>query len=214
MSSPKTITLTPEALDRDGISAAETLAGAGNLTIGGALASGGSVTFTQAQHVTIYAAGDESGVTFTVTGTDRYGAALTEDITGPNATTVVSTANFQTVTQVAGDGATSGDVEVGVDGTCESQWYVLNYRGADSSVAIGCVLGASANLTYAVQHTYSDIFAAGFQEPDATAFTHSTLTGETTDQDGVYDNLPRACRLAITAHTAGSVSMTVIHEGS
>lgn len=211
MAQVKAITLSPTALDRDGISAAETLGGAASFTIGGALASGGTVTFTQPQHVTLYAAGDNSGVTFTVTGTDRYGNAMTEAITGPNATTVAGSKNFATVTDVASDGATTGDVEVGVDGTCESQWYVLNYRGPDFNIGIGCELTGTA--TYAVQHTFNNVLANGFVEDDATVYTHATLTGETTNQDGNYINPPVACRLAITAHTSGTVTMRVAHAG-
>ena len=58
------------------------MSGAGNLTINGALADGGSVTFDQPRNVIITSAGDDSGDTFTVTGTDETGTAQTEDITG------------------------------------------------------------------------------------------------------------------------------------
>ena len=211
MSRPKTITLSPTALDRNGISVAATLGGAGNLTLGGALASGGTVTFTQAQHVSIYAAGNNAAVTFTVTGTDRYGTAMTEAITGPNATTVTGSKNFATISQIAAGGATTGDVEAGVDGTCESQWFVLNYRGHDFNVGFGCELTATA--TYAVQHTFDNVLASGFVEDSATVYTNTTVTGETTNQDGNYTNPPVALRLAITAHTSGTVSIKIVGGG-
>lgn len=101
------------AADADGISTAATLAEAGNLTINGALASGGSVTFDQPRNVTITSAGDDQGVTFTVTGTDETGAAQTESITGVNADTATGTSYFATVTQIAADGATAGNVTAG-----------------------------------------------------------------------------------------------------
>lgn len=211
MARVRSITLSPTALDRDGISVAETLGAAGSFTLGGALASGGSVTFTQPQHVTFYSAGNNSGVVFTITGTDRYGNAMTEDVTGPNGTTVTGTKNFATVTDVASDGATTGDVEVGVDGTCESQWYVLNYRGADFNIGIGCELTGTA--TYSVQHTFNNVLATTFVEDDATVFTHDTLASETTNQDGNYVNPPVAVRLAITAHTSGDATMRIAHAG-
>lgn len=213
MSRPKSITLSPTALDRNGISTTQTPAAGGvqSLTITGTLASGGTVTFTQPQHVTVYGGSNESGRVFTVTGTDRYGNVMTEAITGPNATTVAGAKNFATVTGVTTDDNTVGAVEVGVDGTCESQWYVLNYRGDNFNVGIGCTLTATA--TYAVQHTFNNVLATGFVEADATAYTHSTLTGETSKQDGNYTNPPTACRLAITAHTSGTVTMIVVHGG-
>jgi len=112
------ITTDVVANDRDGVATAQTPSGAGNLTIDGTLADSGSVNFTtsaaeQPRLVTFYAAADESGVEFTITGTDDLGLAQTETVTGPNATTVSSTKYFNTITQIAVDGATTGDVEVG-----------------------------------------------------------------------------------------------------
>ena len=115
------------------------------------------------------------------------------------------------MTDVASDGATTGNVEVGVDGTCESNWYVLNYRGQEFNVGIGCEL--TGNATYAVQHTFNDPFVSGFVEDDATVYTNSTLSGETTNQDGNYTNPPTAIRLAVTAHTSGTVTMRVVSAG-
>ena len=208
MSRPKSITLSPTALDRNGIALTQTPAAGGvqSLTL-----VGSSTTFTQPQHVTVYSAGDDTGRTFTVTGTDRYGNAMTESITGVSAGTAAGTKNFATVTSVTTDGNTAGAVEVGWNGLCESQWYVLNYRGDNFNVGIGCTLTGTA--TYAVQHTFSNVFATGFVEDDATVYTHPTLTGETTKQDGNYTNPPTACRLAVTAHTSGTVTMIVVHGG-
>tara|TARA_R100001129_G_scaffold82318_1_gene56065 strand:+ start:8787 stop:9401 length:615 start_codon:yes stop_codon:yes gene_type:complete len=109
------LTADTQALDADGISTAATLSGAGNLTINGALASGGSCTFDAGRIVTILSAGNDSGDTFTVTGTDVNGDAQTEDITGANAGTATGTKYFKTVTQIAIDGASAGNVSAGVN---------------------------------------------------------------------------------------------------
>lgn len=103
----------PAAADVDGISTAATLGGAGNLTINGALASGGSVTFDYPRNVTITSVGNDVGVTFTVTGTDETGAAQTEAIAGVSGSAAVGTKYFSTVTQIAADGATAADVSAG-----------------------------------------------------------------------------------------------------
>jgi hypothetical protein len=105
--------IAPAASDDNGISAAATLSEAGNLTIGGALADGGSVTLTDARNVIITSAGDDRGDTFTVTGTDETGAAQTEAITGANAGIATGTSYFTTITQIACSGATADDVEAG-----------------------------------------------------------------------------------------------------
>jgi len=101
------------AADADGIATAINLSEAGDLTIDGALASGGSVTFDQPRNVTITSTGDDTGVTFTVTGTDETGAAQTEAITGVNADVATGTSYFATVTQIAASGATDGNVTAG-----------------------------------------------------------------------------------------------------
>lgn len=210
----KAITLAPTALDRNGISVSQTPGAGGvqNLTITGTLSVDGSVTFTQAQHGTIYSAASEVARVFTFTGTDRYGNAMTEDVTGGGVgATVVTVKNFKTITQISVDADTAGAVEAGVDGTCESQWFLLNYRGNDFNVGLGGELTGAA--TWAVQHTFNDILADGFLENDAEVFTHTTLTGKTAAADSNYTNPPVATRLAITAFTSGEVTLRVNQAG-
>jgi len=103
------------AADADGVCTSQTPAAGGeqDLTIDGALSSGGVATFTAARFITIASAADDSARTFTVTGTDVNGVAQTETITGP-ATTVTGTLFFRTVTQVAVDEDTAGAITVGM----------------------------------------------------------------------------------------------------
>ena len=70
------------------------------LTIGGALASGGSCTFDAGRIVTILSAGNDSSKSFTVVGTDVNGDAQTESITGANAGTATGSAYFKTVASI------------------------------------------------------------------------------------------------------------------
>ena len=71
------VDIDPVDVDADGITVAETLGAAGNFTIGGALTSGGSVTFDYPRQILQTAVGNESARTFTITGTDRDGVAQT-----------------------------------------------------------------------------------------------------------------------------------------
>ena len=171
----------------------------------------GYAEFSTPQHVAVYSAGDDRGDTFTVYGYDRYGNEVTDAITGANAgTSTTQNQNFAWVDRVTSDGASAGAVEVGTDGKCESGWYVLNYRGSRFDANVGCALNSTGNLTYALQHTFSDVLASGFAEEDATKYTHSTISGETANVEGTIPTPPVAIRLAITAHTAGGVSATVV----
>ena len=94
------------ALDADGISTATSVGNNANLVIGGALASGGSVTNASGRVVTILSAGNDSSKSFTVTGTDVNGDAQTESI---------GSLFFTTITQIAAVGNPAGNVSAGIN---------------------------------------------------------------------------------------------------
>lgn len=102
-----------DTFDRDGIVTAVTATGAGAITLTGALVSSGIATLSSDRKILVYAAGDESGRTFAVTGQNSLGTAVTESITGPNAGTVYSTNTFKTISSITVDAATAGDYEIG-----------------------------------------------------------------------------------------------------
>ena len=95
------------------VAALQTTSGADNLTLTAAAGTGAFHQTDQACLLTLTSAANISAVTFTVTGTDIAGNALTEDITGPNANTVTGTKFFNTVTQIAVDGAVGTNTSVG-----------------------------------------------------------------------------------------------------
>ena len=100
----------PDGVDDDQVSATGT---ATTLVIadGGPY---GNVTET----ITLYSSGNNSGNTFTITGTDGNGDAQTEDLTGPNAAATVNSVNkYATVTSIVSDGAIVTDIQAGILGT-------------------------------------------------------------------------------------------------
>ena len=104
----------PVALDADGIAQAQAVAAAGNLTLNGALASGGAVTFEvpRAVSVTSSNAGDTTQ-TATVTGFDVYGQPMTETIAFNGAATISGQKAFFRVTRVAISAALAGNGSAG-----------------------------------------------------------------------------------------------------
>ena len=108
-----------DALDADGLSVAASIGSATTLTLGGALTSGGSYTAGDniGQLITILSAGDDSGITFTVVGTDAVGDALTEVVTGADTGTATSSGYFNTVASITTSAASAGNVSAGVTGT-------------------------------------------------------------------------------------------------
>ena len=74
----------------------------------------GNVTET----ITLYSSADNSGNTFTITGTDGNGDAQTEDVTGPGSGLTVNSANkYATITSIVSDGAIVTDIQAGILGT-------------------------------------------------------------------------------------------------
>jgi hypothetical protein len=110
-----TITADTVALDADGISVAAAVGNNAALVLGGALTSGGAVTLSHGRLVTILSAGDDSGISFTVVGTDVDSDAQTETITGANAGTATGAAYFLTISSITAVGNPAGNVSAGVN---------------------------------------------------------------------------------------------------
>ena len=71
--------------------------------------------FVNAQTVTITSSANNSGITFTVVGTDANGAAQTSAATtGPNANTIDIGGTWLTVTSITASGAITTDISAGV----------------------------------------------------------------------------------------------------
>lgn len=154
--------------DADGICASQQPAGAEALTIDGALASGGTVTLSAAQIVSITSDGNDAGNTFTVTGTDANGVAISQTITGPATTTVDSTYYFLTVTGVTISGAAVGNITVGVEaanGTTTAA-IPIDYEVAEFNVGVQFNLTAGT-MTITGYYTMDD---------PAGTYTNSFLT--------------------------------------
>lgn len=211
---PVKITIAPTTgLDRDGICLAQTRTGAGVLLINGALASGGVVTFDLPRRVGIYSAADLSALTFTVTGTNRQGVALSQAITGPTAgATVSTTANFATVTQVASSGTVGTNVEVGTTAVMESRWIPMDFSKNPFSVGMIFTLSAGASMTYGVQITLMDLNS--LREHEITDFAaHPTISGETTSQSEMTTIGPATAYRVTVTWTSGTLTGYICQAG-
>jgi len=146
----------PATLDADGICAQQTLAAAGNATLNGALASGGTVTLDVPRNVVVDAAGAATAV-LTITGTDIYGIPMSEAITLNGTTAVAGKKAFRTITRIAASAAAT-----------------------DFFVGTGDVFGLPirANTRNYVQTAWNGAFVTTgtFTAADATAAT--TTTGD------------------------------------
>ena len=108
----------PATLDRDGLCVSQTTGAAGNLTLTGALTSGGvgildSGVDSWGRCVGIYSGSDLSAITFTVTSYDIYGELVVENIAGPNNTTTAGLKAVSRVLSVYANAAVGSAVEGG-----------------------------------------------------------------------------------------------------
>jgi hypothetical protein len=204
---PKIIVKQLTALDRDGISAAQTTAGAADLTIEGALASDGVATLDTQRIVGIYSGGNLSGVVFTVYGTNSQGIPISETITGPNNTTVSGVLMFKTVTRVAVDAAVGTNVEVGTTGVGATQPIPLDQHISPFAIGLFGEVETGLTVNYTVQYTpdaiqdITKINSAVLGVPGIKWTAHSSLTSKTASADSNIAYPAAAVRLLINSGT-------------
>jgi hypothetical protein len=169
------ITADTQALDADGISTAAAVGNNAALTIGGALASGGSCTFDAGRVVTILSAGDDSAISFTVVGTDVNGDAQTESITGANAGTATGSSYFKTITSITAVGNPAGNVSAGVNASAAD----VIFAGRSRFQGINLVCTGTAGLLdfLTTSPTGSSLFKLG-TVASATATRDITIPDE------------------------------------
>lgn len=154
----------PTDADADGLAAANDSSGT-SLTLDGVLTSGGTYTAADGLghkiDITDTATVDQSGATFTVTGTDANDSAITEAITGPGSgATVTSTKYFKTITGIAiASGAGTGTVNVGTNDEVASKVIPINWRADDQATT--AILGAVGTFVADIQETFDDVQSLG-----------------------------------------------------
>jgi hypothetical protein len=205
-----TQSITLSAAVGNAVCASQTPSGAGALTINGASATGGVYTAPSntPRHLSITTAADESAKTFTITGTDRNGAAMTFATAGAaSATTTVYPVAFNTITSVTVSAATAGAITVGYAAAAHTGWIPLD-RYASEVVGIQAKLTTGASLTFTLQSTMDDVQADGFYEQFALATNSSTVTG-TASAIYTIDTAATAIRFLVNSWSMGGVTFTV-----
>jgi hypothetical protein len=204
-------TFSPTALDADGVCASQTLAGAGNLTINGALASGGVATLGEQAHITLYSTGDYHAATFTIYGTDTFGRSISETLAGPNNGTVTSVLNYKTVTRIASSAALATAIIAGNSNALETSWIRVNPREPIKAVSVEMSSGAS--FTYEVQWANHSLAGITTNESNLTAFADSTLTAKTASAMLVTTTPVEAARVKVTSFVTGTGTLRITEQG-
>ena len=210
---PITVTVGPLAAASATAICASQTPSAGALTINGSAATGGVATLDTARRVLITCAGNESGKTFTITGTNYNGKTQTETLAGPNATTVQSVLDYKTITSVSISANAAGAVTVGTNGVASSRWvYVDSWAFAEVNI----MCDVSGTVNYTVQKTLENpndptnpIAAANVSwvnSKDSTLVSaNSTIVG--------LDYTASFYKVTINSGT-GSVTATIMQNGA
>jgi hypothetical protein len=200
---PKRIFFTPHTPDPNGVCVDQQTAGAADLDLDGADVTGGVASFhdTATEYgrvgyrLSIESAGDLSLVTFTVTGTDAEGNAQSEDVTGPNATTVESTKYFRTVTSIAVDAAVGTDVEIGPVDEFVTAPFVLDLYSSNTNVAVDI----SGTISYSLEKCFERLTAG-----ETANWVPGGIATSTADDDAQYTAPTSAVRLVGHSFTGGA----------
>lgn len=131
---------------------------AGNVSVG----INGIATITQPRRVSLTSGGVDTGITFTVKGTDVDGAYQTEVVTGASSTAAYTKLSYKTVTSIVASGATASTLTAGsaadsiTNGPANSRVFIPDQFREPFNIGIGTSVSGTA--TYSVQHTFSDVW--------------------------------------------------------
>jgi hypothetical protein len=208
----KSTSLSPAAAAANNIALSQSPA-AGAITLNGSLVSGGVATLDVPRRVIITSGGNDSGITFTVTGTNRFGGALSESGPGGNIAAMSTSQDFKTVTSVTHTGTVAGTVTVGTSGVTSSEWIQINDK-ATVMTPIGIAVAVTGTVNYTVEYTYELNPPSGFPVPYS--ISAGPLTGKTASgEGGAAFNFPiGAVRLTLNSFTPPATArMTIIQQG-
>lgn len=97
-----------------------------------------------------------------------------------------------------------------VTGVGNSGVYAADHYVSPFNVALNVVV--SGTITYTVQYTFDNVFAAGFDPSTANWTNHPSMTAQTTTKDSNIAYPVRGIRLNTSAGT-GTATLTIIQAG-
>lgn len=166
-------------------------------------------TLDNPRRIAIDSDGDDTTITFTVTGTDGNGFLQSEVITGGNADDVSSVLSYKTVTSIVTSGAVATTVTVGTADTATSPWVRFDDYAANAQLAVQAVVDGTVN--YSVEFTMDDPNSIAHPIPPAevtwSAPVETTLTSQTGSKFGYYPVVPVFARVLLNSGD-GSVRTT------
>lgn len=153
----------PDALVTNGIMAAQNRTNSGALVVNGTLASGGVVTLDKPRNIIIDSGGADTAV-LTFTGTDEYGATMSEAITLNGTTAVSGKKAFKKITAISASAAVANTA----------------FAGTGDVLGLPVFLPSSGHVIKELQDgtaATAGTFAAGLRAADGSTTTSADVRG-------------------------------------
>lgn len=203
------------AASANNIALSQTVSGAANVVLNGSVVTGGVAVLDNPRRVLITNVGNDSGITFTITGTTFAGMTVSETVTGTNGSTVATVTDFATVTSIKTSGSTSASgITVGTNGVAGSSWIRFDDWAPNQwSIQIN----VSGTVNYTVQTTLDDPNDPG--SPVAVPSvqwvnsTDANLVSQTGVKYSAFTGAPRYARVLLNSGT-GTVTATLLQSSN
>ena len=183
---------------------------AGTISVG----TNGTAVNLQPRKIALTSSGADTGVNFTITGTDVNNAAQSEVLAGASAAAATSVLVYKTVSSIIASGATAGTLTVGTSAVSASPWVRFD-DWAFNGIGIQC--DASGSVNYTVQSTYDDPNSPTSPVgPSAVTWFSSSdgaAVGATGGIQTSFTYIPTYARVLLNSGT-GTVTATFVQAGS
>lgn len=168
-----------------------------------------TVVLDTQRRVIVTSGGNDTGINFTVVGTNQAGNPITDTFAGTNGTATPAQSNldFLTVTGVQHSGSVASTVTVGTNGVGSSLWQIINWNADPQSLGFVVELRSGA-ANFTLQYTFDDpnilpgtggLNAAGLAFP--LALNLATVTNSTATVDSAFSTPILAFRLLTNSGT-------------
>lgn len=181
--------------------------GAGAILINGTLASGGVATFNAAQKVRLTSGGNDSGISFTFTGTDADGNVISETVAGTNASNSDTTKWYKTITSITHTGSVATTIIAGNLIASVSQSLRPDTKINPFNLNLYAQL-VSGTATFGMDYTFDD------PSPLATWIADTVITAKSASTESTFTKPISAFRMNLTASSSGVVTLKVIQAGA
>ena len=183
---------------------------AGTISVG----TNGVATNLQPRKITLTSGGNDTGVNFTITGTDINGNTQSEVLAGASSAAATSVLVYKTVTSITTSAATASTLTVGTSAVSATPWVRLDEWSFNG---IGLQCDAFGTVNYTVQSTYDDpnspTSPVGPSSVDWVNSADTAAVGATGGIQTSFTYVPTYVRVLLNSGT-GTVTTTIVQSSS